>query len=59
MELLSPRVGGMGAAEGRVRAHKGTRKSAALLCSTWAFHVGMGKAGTAPAFIWVFSTLRP
>lgn len=24
LELLSPRVGGMGAAEGRVRAHRGT-----------------------------------
>jgi len=34
-------------------------KAAVMDCSIWACHTGMGKAGTAPTFVRVFSTRRP
>lgn len=34
-------------------------KAAVMDCSIWAFHLGMGKAGIAPAFSMNFSTHRP
>lgn len=61
---LSPRVGVMGVVEVTAEHAEGQEeagmmwKAAVMDCSIWTFHIGIGKAGTAPAFIRLFSTCR-